>query len=262
MISFLRKTRQRLLTQNRFSKYLLYAIGEIILVMVGILLALQVNNLNNQKKDRKLETKYLQGLKTDLQADTTNLRLFIIDKQNKVDAAVELLHIVEAVTFDELNQLDSTIWVVFGWLRYNQSTNTLDEMIGSGNLSLIQNDSIKSLILDIRQANIEVVGGTEHMRREYDHYLYDRSAALRELHPLIDYQESHKHQVVTLYSDVNEQKLQTIREQNHALLNDLTFRNGLKLSIGNNYGNKQRCVKLLGDAEKLIALIDQELSKE
>lgn len=46
MIKFFRKIRQRLLTENKFSKYLLYAIGEIILVVIGILIAININNTN------------------------------------------------------------------------------------------------------------------------------------------------------------------------------------------------------------------------
>ncbi|GAB1308538.1 hypothetical protein KH5_12210 [Urechidicola sp. KH5] len=53
MIKFFRKIRQKLLSENKFSKYLLYAIGEIILVVIGILIALQINNLNEQKKRDK-----------------------------------------------------------------------------------------------------------------------------------------------------------------------------------------------------------------
>lgn len=56
MIKFFRKIRQRLLTENKFSKYLIYAIGEIILVVIGILIALQVNNWNEGRiKDKKFE---------------------------------------------------------------------------------------------------------------------------------------------------------------------------------------------------------------
>jgi hypothetical protein len=54
MIKFFRKIRQRLLTENKFSKYLIYAIGEIILVVIGILIALQVNNLNEQSKKKRI----------------------------------------------------------------------------------------------------------------------------------------------------------------------------------------------------------------
>ena len=55
MIKFFRKTRQKLLQENRFSKYMLYAIGEIILVVIGILIALQVNNWNEERKETSLE---------------------------------------------------------------------------------------------------------------------------------------------------------------------------------------------------------------
>ena len=49
MIKFFRKIRQKLLTQNKFSKYLLYAVGEIVLVVIGILIALQINNWNQDR---------------------------------------------------------------------------------------------------------------------------------------------------------------------------------------------------------------------
>ena len=62
MIKFFRKIRQRLLTENKFSKYLLYAIGEIVLVVIGILIALQINNWNEWSKDRVKEKEVLVNL--------------------------------------------------------------------------------------------------------------------------------------------------------------------------------------------------------
>ena len=62
MIKFFRKIRQRLLTDNKFSKYLLYAIGEIILVVIGILIALQINNWNAEQKIKKEEIGILNNL--------------------------------------------------------------------------------------------------------------------------------------------------------------------------------------------------------
>ncbi|WP_162919882.1 DUF6090 family protein [Hanstruepera ponticola] len=55
MIKFFRKIRERLLTENKFDKYLLYAIGEIILVVFGFLIALQINNWNEERKTENLE---------------------------------------------------------------------------------------------------------------------------------------------------------------------------------------------------------------
>ena len=59
MIKFLRRIRQKLITENKFSKYLLYAVGQILLVMVGILLALQVNNWNEDRKSANAKAKAL-----------------------------------------------------------------------------------------------------------------------------------------------------------------------------------------------------------
>ena len=69
MIKFFRKIRQQLLTDNKFSKYLIYAIGEIILVVIGILIALQINNWNEKIKFEKNVATILEELKQDLVSD-------------------------------------------------------------------------------------------------------------------------------------------------------------------------------------------------
>lgn len=67
MIKFFRKIRQRLLTENKFSKYLIYAIGEIFLVVIGILIALQINNQNETRKEKELEIELINLLISDLE---------------------------------------------------------------------------------------------------------------------------------------------------------------------------------------------------
>ena len=62
MISFFRKIRWRLARENQFLKYTRYAIGEIVLVVIGILIALQINNWNEERKFRKEERDYLKRL--------------------------------------------------------------------------------------------------------------------------------------------------------------------------------------------------------
>ena len=73
MIKFFRKIRQKTLIENKFSKYLLYAIGEIILVVIGILIALQINNSNETRKARAVEINYLENLKADLLIESKNI---------------------------------------------------------------------------------------------------------------------------------------------------------------------------------------------
>lgn len=69
MIKFFRKIRQNTIKENKFSKYLLYAIGEIILVVIGILIALQINNANDARKQQKELHQYLAKIKTNIELD-------------------------------------------------------------------------------------------------------------------------------------------------------------------------------------------------
>lgn len=73
MIKFFRKIRQQLLSENKFKKYLLYAVGEIVLVVIGILIALQINNWNELKKDRLKEFQMLLSLQKDFRSNISNL---------------------------------------------------------------------------------------------------------------------------------------------------------------------------------------------
>jgi hypothetical protein len=69
MLRFFRRIRQKLLNEGSLKKYLIYAIGEIALVVIGILIALQINNWNESRKLRDKELEYLQGIKSDLEQD-------------------------------------------------------------------------------------------------------------------------------------------------------------------------------------------------
>ena len=73
MIKFFRRIRQKLLRENQFSKYLLYAIGEILLVVVGILIALQINNWNESRKMHLQDIEFLKNLKTEFSIDISAL---------------------------------------------------------------------------------------------------------------------------------------------------------------------------------------------
>ena len=81
MIKFFRRIRQKLLSENKFSKYLIYAIGEIILVVIGILIALQVNNANEIRKARILEKQYLEQLLEDFRQNKTVVEYWYKEKQ-------------------------------------------------------------------------------------------------------------------------------------------------------------------------------------
>jgi hypothetical protein len=69
MIQIFRKIRQNLIASGNTGKYIKYAIGEIVLVVIGILIALQINNWNEQQNERKIEKQYMQNMLEDLRDD-------------------------------------------------------------------------------------------------------------------------------------------------------------------------------------------------
>lgn len=88
MLRAFRKMRSSLLSENRFARYFFYALGEIILVVIGILIALQVNNLNENQKIEKQAEIYRQRLQDDLNSDIKYIRLRI-DYFNQVERYLE-----------------------------------------------------------------------------------------------------------------------------------------------------------------------------
>ena len=86
MFKFFRNIRQSLLMENKTSKYFKYAIGEIILVVIGILIALQINNWNENRKQYLAEIEFLKGIKNDLIQDSIYIDLIIRTIEPKLNA--------------------------------------------------------------------------------------------------------------------------------------------------------------------------------
>ncbi|MGB6037692.1 MAG: DUF6090 family protein [Cryomorphaceae bacterium] len=91
MIKFFRHIRQAMIKENRVSKYMLYAIGEIVLVVIGILIALQINNWNEQKKELKTVTVLANSLKEDLNKDVEFLQGALVFSKRKINSCDTLL---------------------------------------------------------------------------------------------------------------------------------------------------------------------------
>ena len=149
MIQFFRKIRQQLLSENRFTKYLLYAVGEIILVVIGILIALQINNWNIENKERSSEKYYLKQIQQDLIDDKQSLVDFRSMLNNKVPR-IELLLIAlhgetDISSFKAVFQdYTDNVWLI-NWFTSNSTT--YEEMKSSGNLGLIKNNEIRNDIM-------------------------------------------------------------------------------------------------------------------
>ena len=102
MLKFFRKIRQNLLMENKTGKYFKYAIGEIILVVIGILIALQINNWNQNRIQLKQEQKILLSLKTDFIESKVRLLKSMGMQKDVVRKGSELIKIYEGKIFYKL----------------------------------------------------------------------------------------------------------------------------------------------------------------
>lgn len=92
MLKFFRKIRQQLITENRVSKYLLYAIGEIALVVIGILIALSVNNWNEERKSKIKVDTFKEKIISDLIKDTLNIETQIGSADDYIKTIIRFLN--------------------------------------------------------------------------------------------------------------------------------------------------------------------------
>lgn len=146
------------MAENKFTKYLAYAFGEIILVVIGILIALQLHNWSDYKKERIAETKLLQNLLEDLNRDSVVFNINIQTNHFHVAVLDTMLH---EISFNpDYNIMD--------FLRHNLSfpyfasflatKGTYVESLSSGKLSLILSDSLRTKILAYYEVDIQTLG--------------------------------------------------------------------------------------------------------
>ena len=140
MIKFFRKIRQKSLTENKFSRYLIYAIGEIILVVIGILIALSINNWNEQRKEIIQEQKILLQLKLEFNKNLEQLDEKISMRLDILQASTKLLRYIDK---PKLVEIDSIIFQLSFLMTDPTFDPVKNNLIESGNLHLIRNDSLK-----------------------------------------------------------------------------------------------------------------------
>ena len=140
--------RQRLLAQNRFTRYLLYAIGEIVLVVIGILIALQINNGNVDRTERKVEKEYIASLIEDLAVDTTRYA-FLIDvfakKEKRIDTILKSFHLLSQ-RYD--HSLYRNMHDVISYPDLIYTDKTIKQLMSSGGMRLIRDKEVVSAIID------------------------------------------------------------------------------------------------------------------
>ncbi len=140
------------MNQNKTTKYFKYAIGEIILVVIGILIALQINNWNESRKDNIKEHAYLVNLTKDIKADISYNNRNIFERYDKKVEALKNGKTYYQGTYiitDTLAFLNNLGYgSVFGNVNWAFKKTTYNQLVNTGDFKIIENDSLRESILN------------------------------------------------------------------------------------------------------------------
>ena len=149
MIKFFRKIRKRLLVDGKFKKYFVYAIGEIFLVVIGILIAVGIGEWRTEIRKEKERQAYYQGIKIDINQDKK--RIATLDSLYKT-AERGIIQEIDKMQLKSYNQ-DSLYSNVPAWMVYvvtfTPNNSTFTEIVSSGKLQLFKNKELTSQILNL-----------------------------------------------------------------------------------------------------------------
>lgn len=145
MLTYLRKIRKSFIDSGSVRKYLVYAIGEIGLVVIGILIALQFNTWNENQKIRNIEQDYLLALKEEFEYNKNELKRVIDLNKKFTDGAMKISDYTgpqkPEITEEEFEDL--AINSFGSEVHYNPNEGVLDELINSGKLGIFSNSELK-----------------------------------------------------------------------------------------------------------------------
>jgi predicted RNase H-like nuclease (RuvC/YqgF family) len=175
MIKFFRKIRQNLLMENKTGKYFKYAIGEIVLVVIGILIALQINNANENRKISETKKEYYRQILLDLdkEIDNINTRIILLDTsivslnnyfQNLKNPNLKPIQLIKQLKKVEFN---------FEYISFN--SNTTQTLESTGEIKIIPKN-IRNLIIELKREQ-ELI--SQLASGNYDIYLNAQQKALQ-----------------------------------------------------------------------------------
>jgi len=238
MIKFFRHIRQRMLKENRLSRYFLYAIGEIVLVVIGILIALSINNTNAEEKLRGKELVLLKELRQNLQAD-------LLDIQGNVKGNLVRTRANEMVLEALRNRtpLSDTLKGHYGNVlgNYQLGENTAAwENLKSVGIDLISNDSLRN--------TISALYSTKYT------YLENVEKGLDDRH-----QWNHVYAQVLEHLNVDAMWVSATPVDHEALMDDRKFREVLKMNLFIRKYMQQQYEMVEGEIRSILAQLDEHI---
>lgn len=274
MIKFFRHIRQQLISENKTGKpalpagrYFKYAIGEIVLVVIGILIALQVNNWNTDRINKNRVKQYAKSLIQDLSNDIEMIKVSQFQAIKNFKRIDSLKSYMSSTKPNDLSNTDLFVLthdIMYRPYKWNRST--LDEMKSSEILQYFKNDSLKSKLIAYESFS-------DHLDADYDYDLNNAQKAEEIMSEILDLNNSYFSQMLVLENerfndpDLNlfETELyQNAKKTDSSLLIDnekdlRTFTNAFIL-IQDSYRIRafQEMNEIIDDAAEMIQLLKKE----
>jgi len=233
--------------KNKTGKYLKYAIGEIVLVVIGILIALSINNWNENRKSENFERIYLENIKSDLNLNLASLKIFIAERDKSIKSTDSILEYFNGKKELDVVAFNRHSLNVMIWYPFEQHDNTYQELLNSGNLSIITNKKIKDHIQNMQTKFKKVAFIENEMQQDFERYLYDPFFTTVDLE--------------TSLKSVNEETVKLDFNQANALLNNQAYKNGFILSAFNSNSLTTAYSNIMKTTNELIAIINEEFKK-
>ena len=229
--------------KGKTSKYLKYAIGEIILVVIGILIALQINNWNENRKSERQETKLLQQIKSDIETNNTDLETLITTLETNEAAMDSVFHYFNKKTY----KLRGSIFLsLIHRKSFFNNVNSGYKLIGSGLGSIVSNDSLLNEIVQVYEVDFDnVLKFQSQMHQHIDNQLFPLTNTLFEVSNSykLNFKDADEEQT-NFYKPIDFETLQN----NHQYKNTL-------LQLKQNYKNR------LSHSKKVKVKTDKLLKK-
>ncbi|MFY0630274.1 MAG: hypothetical protein JXR05_07820 [Flavobacteriaceae bacterium] len=183
MIKFFRHIRRSLIQKNQMGKYFKYAFGEILLVVIGILIALSINNWNENRKEKFNETKILKTLNEEFLENKITLDSTLVLLNNTADALSFVLKNINKNIKLTPVQLDSVLYFTISNPYWKRSEFTLKNLESSGKLSGLSNQKLKKKLYQYSLATTDIEDKDQDATIGFNHLLnyIKKNGSLRNL---------------------------------------------------------------------------------
>jgi hypothetical protein len=151
MLNFFKKPLEKFLKEGNLKKYLTYALGEIIIVVIGILLALYLNNWNQKRTNKKQEIQFYQSMKNQLNEDLNTLIGEMNYNQNYLD---QFSYAKKLILLNDKSKADTLEKIVLNMVRYSdfrRKSNVYQTLVNSGEITLINNYKITERLQSLEE---------------------------------------------------------------------------------------------------------------